>query len=47
MQLEEGRYRVAWRAGGDSGVVEGKSLNLWKRGEDGEWRLFRQAVNHD
>ncbi|GGD45261.1 DUF4440 domain-containing protein [Pseudoxanthomonas indica] len=46
-QLEEGRYRVAWRAGGDSGVVEGKSLNLWKRGEDGQWRLFRQAVNHD
>lgn len=47
LQLEEGRYRVAWRAGGDSGVVEGKSLNLWKRGADGQWLLFRQAVNHD
>ena len=47
LQLEEGRYRVGWRAGGDSGVVEGKSLNIWKRGADGQWLLFRQAVNHD
>lgn len=47
LQLEEGRYRVGWRAGGDSGVVEGKSLNIWQRGVDGQWRLFRQAVNHD
>jgi ketosteroid isomerase-like protein len=47
LYLEEGRYRVGWRAGGDSGVVEGKSLNIWQRGDDGQWRLFRQAVNHD
>ncbi|HVJ39488.1 MAG TPA: nuclear transport factor 2 family protein [Stenotrophomonas sp.] len=45
--LEEGFYRVAWRAGGDQGVVKGKSLNLWKRDESGVLRLFRQAVNHD
>ncbi|MBO9716720.1 MAG: DUF4440 domain-containing protein [Pseudoxanthomonas sp.] len=47
LQLEEGFYRVAWRAGGDSGTVAGKSLNLWKRGDDGRWMLYRQAVNHD
>jgi len=45
--LEEGFYRVAWRAGSDQGVVKGKSLNLWKRDEAGVLRLFRQAVNHD
>lgn len=47
LQLEEGFYRVDWRAGGDSGSVAGKSLNLWKRGADGSWMLYRQAVNHD
>jgi ketosteroid isomerase-like protein len=47
LQLEEGFYRVAWRAGGDSGTAAGKSLNLWKRGGDGNWMLYRQAVNHD
>ena len=47
LYLEEGRYRVGWRAGGDSGVVEGKSLNLWKRDATGDWKLYRQAVNHD
>lgn len=46
-QLEEGSYRVGWRAGGDHGVVEGKSLNLWARNDAGEWMLLRQAVNHD
>jgi len=45
--LEEGFYRVGWRAGNDAGVVEGKSLNLWKRDGDGEFKLYRQAVNHD
>jgi len=45
--LEEGFYRVAWRAGGDQGVVRGKSLNLWKRDADGTLKLLRQAVNHD
>jgi len=45
--LEEGFYRVAWRAGEANGVVRGKSLNLWKRDGDGEFKLFRQAVNHD
>ncbi|WP_372016603.1 DUF4440 domain-containing protein [Pseudoxanthomonas sp. 10H] len=47
LQLEEGFYRVAWRAGDDRGTVHGKSLNLWKRADDGTWMLYRQAVNHD
>ncbi|MDG2524580.1 DUF4440 domain-containing protein [Stenotrophomonas sp. HITSZ_GD] len=47
LALEEGLYRVAWRAGDTHGVVEGKSLNLWKRDGDGTLKLFRQAVNHD
>jgi len=47
LQLEEGFYRVAWRAGADRGTVEGKSLNLWQRDPDGSWMLYRQAVNHD
>ncbi|MET0814158.1 MAG: DUF4440 domain-containing protein [Pseudoxanthomonas sp.] len=47
LQLEQGFYRVDWRAGNDSGTVRGKSLNLWKRDADGTLMLFRQAVNHD
>lgn len=47
LQLEQGFYKVAWRAGGDSGTVAGKSLNLWKRDKDGTLMLYRQAVNHD
>lgn len=45
--LEEGFYRVGWRAGEANGVVDGKSLNLWKRDAAGTLKLFRQAVNHD
>lgn len=47
LQLEQGFYVVDWRAGGDSGTVRGKSLNLWKRNQDGTLMLYRQAVNHD
>jgi ketosteroid isomerase-like protein len=47
LQLEQGFYKVAWRAGSDSGTVTGKSLNLWKRDSDGTLMLYRQAVNHD
>lgn len=47
LQLEQGFYVVGWRAGGDSGTVKGKSLNLWKRNKDGTLMLYRQAVNHD
>lgn len=47
LQLEQGFYVVDWRAGNDSGTVRGKSLNLWKRNQDGTLMLYRQAVNHD
>ena len=47
LQLEQGFYKAAWRAGNDSGTVTGKSLNLWKRDKGGTLMLYRQAVNHD
>lgn len=47
LQLEQGFYVVDWRTGSDSGTVRGKSLNLWKRNQDGTLMLYRQAVNHD
>jgi hypothetical protein len=46
MLLEQGFYKVAWRAGGDGGTVTGKSLNLWKRDTAGTPMLYREAVNH-
>jgi len=48
MILEHGFYRVRWIGNDKSqGVVTGKSLNLWKRNEQGEWMLHRQMVNHN
>lgn len=47
LQLEQGFYVVDWRARNDSGTARGKSLNLWKRNQDGTLMLYRQAVNHD
>jgi ketosteroid isomerase-like protein len=45
--LINGFYGVKWRAGNNSGTVNGKSINLWKRADNGEWMLFRQMTNHD
>lgn len=45
--IENGLYRVNWRAGENKGLVTGKSINIWKRETDGELRIFRQMVNHD
>jgi len=48
MILEHGFYGVRWIANDKStGVVTGKSLNLWKKNEKGEWMLHRQMVNHN
>lgn len=48
MILEQGFYGVRWIANDKStGVVTGKSLNLWKKNEQGEWMLHRQMVNHN
>jgi ketosteroid isomerase-like protein len=45
--LVNGYYDVNWRAGGDSGIVTGKSINVWKREPEGKLLLYRQMVCHD
>jgi len=45
--LVNGFYRVIWRAGGNSGLVTGKSINAWKKEPDGKLRLYWQMTNHD
>lgn len=45
--VEFGFYNVDWRDGESSGNVKGKSINVWKKNNDGELLLFRQMVNHD
>ncbi|SIO50907.1 YybH family protein [Chitinophaga niabensis] len=45
--LVNGYYCVNWRAGGNSGLVTGKSINIWKKEPDGKLRLYWQMTNHD
>jgi ketosteroid isomerase-like protein len=45
--LEYGFYHVGWKYGNDSGIVKGKSINLWKRDSKGTLMMYRQMVNHD
>lgn len=46
--MEHGFYGVKWIANDStSGVVTGKSLNLWKRKPDGTLMMYRQMVNHN
>lgn len=45
--LVNGFYNVKWRAGENSGLVTGKSINIWKREKDGKLRLYWQMTNHD
>ncbi|MCG2617506.1 hypothetical protein LZZ85_24620 [Terrimonas sp. NA20] len=46
--MEHGFYGVKWTArDSTSGVVTGKSLNLWKRKADGTLMMYRQMVNHN
>lgn len=45
--LVNGFYRVNWRAGGNSGLVTGKSINIWRKEPDGKFRLYWQMTNHD
>lgn len=45
--IEYGYYSVDFTSGDYKGNVQGKSINVWKRNEDGTLMLFRQAVNHD
>jgi ketosteroid isomerase-like protein len=46
--MEHGYYGVVWVAPDkSSGIVTGKSLNIWKRNEKGVLLLYRQMVNHN
>ncbi|MBZ4035528.1 hypothetical protein K6T82_12175 [Flavobacterium sp. 17A] len=45
--IEFGFYSVDWSDGDKNGNVKGKSINIWKRNNDGQLMLFRQMVNHD
>lgn len=47
--LENGYYRVRWHTKEDAngGTGSGKSINLWKKNDRGEWMMHRQMVNHD
>ena len=46
--LEHGYYRIRGKGENNiSWVVTGKSINLWKRNEQGILMLYRQMVNHD
>ena len=46
--LEHGYYGVRWRSNdNNTGIVTGKSINLWKRDDKGTLMLYRQMVNHD
>lgn len=47
--LENGFYKVRWHTAEDpaGGTGSGKSINVWKKNEEGEWMMFRQMVNHD
>jgi ketosteroid isomerase-like protein len=46
--VECGYYFVQWRnTKNENGTVTGKSVNIWKRNEEGELQMFRQIVNHD
>lgn len=46
--VEYGYYFVQWRNNkNEKGTVTGKSINIWRRNEEGELLMFRQIVNHD
>ncbi|SHL62459.1 Ketosteroid isomerase homolog [Chitinophaga jiangningensis] len=45
--LVNGYYTVHWNAGGNKGIVSGKSINVWRRETDGNYKMFRQMVVHD
>lgn len=47
--IEYGYYNVdvSWDKKKGQAYVTGKSINLWKRDENGVLKLYRQMVNHD
>ncbi|MBV7533080.1 DUF4440 domain-containing protein [Chitinophaga sp. sic0106] len=45
--LVNGYYKVHWKAGDNKGIVTGKSINVWRRQADGDYKMYRQMVVHD
>jgi ketosteroid isomerase-like protein len=45
--IEHGYYSVNWSDGTNGGKSIGKSINIWKRDENGVLKVYRQMVNHD
>jgi ketosteroid isomerase-like protein len=45
--IEFGLYSVGYTAGGHNGMVNGKSINVWKHDKNGVLMLYRQMVNHN
>lgn len=43
----DGIYSVNWRSGNNSGLVHGKSINIWRKEPDGQILLHWQMTNHD
>lgn len=45
--IEYPRFEVAWRAGGDGGLVSGSGLRVWRREADCRLMTIRQMGTHD
>ncbi|WP_158559241.1 DUF4440 domain-containing protein [Deminuibacter soli] len=46
LKIEFGYYTIDVRWQGGGGRFTGKSINIWRKEEDGSYKLFRQMVNH-
>lgn len=45
--LEYFRFQVDWLAGDKAGTVSGGGVRLWRRGPDGDLKIFREIGTHD
>ncbi|MFB6454897.1 YybH family protein [Chitinophaga sp. Hz27] len=45
--IVNGFYHVHWKDGANEGNVDGKSINIWKKDDNGDYKMFRQMVVHD
>lgn len=45
--IVDGVYSVNWRSGGNTGLVNGKSINIWRKEPGGRLLLHWQMTNHD
>ena len=45
--ITDGVYSVDWRSGQSNGRVNGKSINIWRKEQDGQVLLHWQMTTHD